>query len=207
MNYLAHLFLSDNTPHSMLGNLLGDFVKGNVKGKFPQEVVAGIRNHRRVDTFTDSNTVVSSSKKLISASRARFSGVIVDVAYDYILIQNWGLYSRIALDEFIGTVYKNLSNHGLKIPDRADTIIEKIIREDLLRSYRSMDGIDAAFKRIAKRIKIKNNLEHAVKELEVNHHRLNMHFLEFFPELMTYCKQADHFGAYRHDSHIPYKDS
>ena len=38
MNYLAHLYLSDNTPHAQLGNLLGDFVKGNDLLAFPEEV-------------------------------------------------------------------------------------------------------------------------------------------------------------------------
>jgi len=50
----------------MLGNFLGDFVKGTCQGNFPVDVVMGIQNHRKVDRFTDANDVVASSKKLIS---------------------------------------------------------------------------------------------------------------------------------------------
>ena len=42
MNYLAHMLCSDDTPASMLGNFLADFVKGGVEGRFPREVVEGI---------------------------------------------------------------------------------------------------------------------------------------------------------------------
>jgi hypothetical protein len=30
MNHLAHLFLADGTPGSIIGNLAGDFVKGSL---------------------------------------------------------------------------------------------------------------------------------------------------------------------------------
>ena len=49
MNYLAHMFLSDNTPGSMLGNFMGDFIKGSAEGEFPREIVEGIIHHRRID--------------------------------------------------------------------------------------------------------------------------------------------------------------
>jgi acyl carrier protein phosphodiesterase len=185
MNYLAHMFLSDNTPLSMLGNFLGDFVKGNVEGKFPQEVVDGIIRHRRIDHFTDSNAVVSSSKKLISGSRSRFSGIIVDVLYDHFLSKNWNLYSNACLDDFIGLVYTNLHNHGSAIPPAAEFCIEKMTREDWLNSYASIEGIDRTFRRISRRLRRKNNLYSAVEELEIHYDVLNTHFLQFFPGLIS----------------------
>ena len=46
MNYLAHLFLSDGTPESLIGNLLGDFAKGSIENIYPKEVIQGIYLHR-----------------------------------------------------------------------------------------------------------------------------------------------------------------
>jgi acyl carrier protein phosphodiesterase len=172
----------------MLGNLMGDFVKGNVEGKFPREVVEGIINHRKVDTFTDSNNIVSLSKKLISKSRYSVSGIIIDVVYDHFLSRNWDLYSNTGLYEFIGTVYKNLGNHTVRIPQNVELIIEKMIKEDWLSSYETMEGIDKTFKRISKRMRRENTLWNAVEELEVNYDSLNMHFLQFFPELITHLR-------------------
>ena len=53
MNYLGHLCLSDDSPECIVGNLLGDFVKGRPEGRFPPGVVRGIRLHRAIDGFTD----------------------------------------------------------------------------------------------------------------------------------------------------------
>lgn len=189
MNYLAHMFLSGNTPLSMLGNFLGDFVKGKVEGKFPREIVDGIIRHRRIDHFTDSHAIVASSRKLISQARCRFSGIIIDVLYDHFLSTNWSLYSKTGLDDFIESVYWNLRNHGRGIPRAAELCIEKMIKEDWLSSYGSIEGMDKTFKRISKRLRRENSLCSAVEELENHYQVLNGHFIQFFPLLM------DHLGV------------
>lgn len=171
----------------MLGNFLGDFVKGNVKEEFPQAIVDGIMNHRRIDHFTDSNTIVSFSKKLISRSRSRFSGIIVDIVYDHFLFRNWNRYAKTGPGEFIETIYKNLGNHEVNIPQTAEIVIEKMIKEDWLRSYGSMEGMDRTFKRISKRVRRENSLSTAVEELVEHYQDLNAHFNQFFPQLLNYC--------------------
>jgi acyl carrier protein phosphodiesterase len=186
MNYLAHMFLSDNTPLSMLGNFMGDFVKGTVEGKFPQAIADGIIRHRSVDHFADSHAIVSSSRKLISEARCRFSGIIIDVLYDHFLSRNWNRYSKTGLDDFIERVYKNLHDHRSGIPPAAELCIEKMIKEDWLGSYGSIEGIDKTFKRISERLRRENNLCSAVEELEIHYHILNTHFLRFFPLLINH---------------------
>ncbi len=188
MNYLAHLFLSHDSPNSMIGNLLGDFVKGNVQGKFPQEVVNGILNHRIIDAYTDSSEVVSASRRLISRSRCRYSGVIIDVVYDFFLSRNWGLYSSASLDEFIEKVYTNLTIHTVQIPQNAQHLIDEMISQDWLRSYGTTEGIDETFKRMSKRMRRENKLDTAVEELQLQYPRLNEHFLRFFPQLLSYLQ-------------------
>ncbi len=169
----------------MLGNLLGDFVKGKVQDRFPTEVTEGIMNHRMVDLITDSNAIVSSSKKLISKPRSRFSGVIIDVVYDHFLYRNWRLYSSTEVSEFIRMAYDNLSSHAVKIPQRAELVIGRLIREDWLNAYGTMEGMDQTFKRMSKRLRRENTLSSAVDELKVHYHALNSHFLEFFPQLIN----------------------
>lgn len=191
MNYLAHMFLSDNTPFSLLGNFIGDFVKGNAEGRFPEEIVEGVMNHRRIDHFTDSNTIVSCSKKLISRSRYRFSGIIIDILYDHFLSRNWYLYSKTGLSGFIEMIYKNLGNHEVNIPQTAEIVIEKMIKEDWLHSYGSIEGIDKTFKRISKRVRRENSLYSAVEELVAHYHDLNTHFLQFLPQLLKYLNRSE----------------
>src|SRR6266498_2302856 len=107
MNYLSHMLCSDDSPQSMLGNFIADFVKGDVEGRFPAAVVEGIRHHRRADSFTDSHEVFAASRRLVSSPRRRYAGVIIDVLYDHFLAISWDRYCSMELDEFVGRVYQN----------------------------------------------------------------------------------------------------
>ncbi len=185
MNYLAHMLCSNDTPNSMLGNLLADFVKGDVEGRFPHEVAEGIRNHRRVDSFTDSHEVFAASRRLVSGSRRRYAGIIIDVAYDHFLATNWDRYSSTTLDEFAARVYENLGRHRVAVPYPVPLVIEKMTREDWLRSYRSVDSIDQTFRRISRRLRHENPLGTAIEELEQNYEVLQEHFRSFFPQVMA----------------------
>src|SRR6476661_6124760 len=117
MNYLAHLFLSEGTPESLIGNLLGDFVKGTPVNLYPEEIRKGIDLHRKVDSYTDSHAIVRSSKSLVCADRRRFAGVLIDVFYDHFLAKNWLEYSEIPLRDFSRHVYKILQDNRDILPE------------------------------------------------------------------------------------------
>ncbi|HSA77318.1 MAG TPA: ACP phosphodiesterase [Nitrospirota bacterium] len=185
MNYLAHMLCSDDTPASMLGNFLADFVKGHVEGRFPCEVVEGIRRHREADCFTDSHEVFGASRRLVSAPRRRYAGVIIDVVYDHFLTTSWDRYSSRGLDEFVGLVYENLGQSRVAMPHPVPLVIERMAREDWLRSYGTADGIDQTFRRISRRLTRENPLATAVEELERNYDLLRDHFHSFFPQVLA----------------------
>ena len=191
MNYLAHMVCSSNSPESMLGNFIADFVKGNVEGRFPHAVVEGIRNHRKADHFTDSHDIFSASRRLISRSRRRFAGVIIDVMYDHFLTKSWDRYSSIGLDEFVGRVYENLGSHEISIPHPVPMVIETMVREDWLRCYGTVEGIDGTFRKISRRLRRENTLDTAVEELERNYERLQDHFHSFFPQLLAFSLTSE----------------
>lgn len=185
MNFLAHMLCSSDAPLSKLGNFLADFVKGDVEGRFPREVVAGIRHHRRADHFTDSHEVFGASRRLISGPRRRYAGVIVDVLYDHFLATGWDRYCSTGLDEFVGRVYENLARHAAVVPHPVPWIIGKMAAEDWLGSYRTAHGVDRTFRRISRRLRRENPLATAVEELERNGDLLRGHFHTFFPQALA----------------------
>jgi acyl carrier protein phosphodiesterase len=190
MNYLAHMLCSNDSPSSMLGNFLADFVKGDVEGRFPCEVVEGIRHHRKLDFFTDTHEDFCSSRRLISSPRRRYAGIIIDVLYDHFLATNWDRYCSTPLDEFVGHVYENLGRHRVEIPYPVPLVIEKMVREDWLQSYGTADGIDQTLKRISRRLRHENPMATAIEELEQNHDCLRYHFLSFFPQVLARFRPA-----------------
>jgi len=186
MNYLAHLFLSDGTPESLIGNLLGDFVKGSIENIYSLKIIEGIYLHRKIDSFTDSHPIFRSSKRLIALDRRRFSGIMIDVFYDHFLAKNWSNYSSIPLPDFTNYVYQVLQENQKILPEQLKNILPDMIAHDWLASYRETSTINRAINGISRRIKRKNNLFGGVEELLLNYQQLQSDFSIFFPELINY---------------------
>ncbi len=186
MNYLAHLFLSDGTPESLIGNLLGDFVKGSIENIYSTQIIKGIYLHRKIDCFTDSHPIFRSSKRLISLNRRKFSGMMIDVFYDHFLAKNWSEYSNIGLNDFTNSVYQVLQENKNLLPERLKSILPDMIANDWLASYRETSTINRAINGLSHKIKRENNLLGGVEELFLNYQQLQVDFSKFFPELIDY---------------------
>jgi acyl carrier protein phosphodiesterase len=79
LNFLAHLYLAELTDESLIGNFLGDFVKGtpeSLRERFPEAVIRGIRKHRAIDVFTDSHRTFRKAKALLEPGRRRLPGCL-----------------------------------------------------------------------------------------------------------------------------------
>ncbi|MEG4076371.1 ACP phosphodiesterase [Microcoleus sp. Pol14C2] len=187
MNYLAHLFLSQGTPESLIGNLLGDFVKGSAVNLYSEEIRKGIDLHRKVDSYTDSHPIVRSSKSLVSSHRRRFAGVLIDVFYDHFLAKNWLEYSEIPLRDFSQDVYKILQDNRDILPDSLQRVLPTIIARDLLSSYQEIAEIGITLTRMSARLKRTNNLASGIEDLTANYQRLESDFRDFFPDLIKYA--------------------
>jgi acyl carrier protein phosphodiesterase len=188
MNYLAHLFLSDLTPKSLVGNLLGDFMKGISETQYCEEIRQGILLHRKVDAYTDAHPIVRSSKQLISQSRQRFSGILIDIFYDHFLAKHWLDYSKISLYSFSQLVYRALQENQAILPDRLVRSLPDLIANNWLLSYGEISGIDRALQKLSIRVKYPNTLADSIEELEANYQQIELTFRAFFPDLIDYTQ-------------------
>ncbi len=188
MNYLAHLYLAEDSPESIVGNLLGDFLKGQGTEGYCDEIKKGIRLHQKVDMYTDAHPIVRESKKLINPVNRRYAGILIDVFYDHFLAKNWLSYSSVSLHRFTVKVYEILQSHQAILPDSLRRGLPHIIKIDLLRSYAEISGISFALQRLSLRLKRENNLGRAVEELTANYEYFELNFGVFFPELIDYVK-------------------
>ena len=192
MNYLAHLYLAEDSEKSILGNILGDFVKGPIGNDYDPAIVKGIWTHRKVDVFTDSHEIFRESKRLISPSRRRFAGIIVDLVFDHFLAKNWASYSELDLDRFIRETYELLNRNMEILPEKFRLFLPRMINEDWLGSYRMIDGTGKAIDRISERLRRRfnrgNSLLGAIDEVESNYNELEDNFNAFFPELVSFVE-------------------
>ena len=189
MNYLAHLYLAERSTDSLIGNLLGDFVKGRLRGQYDADIMQGIALHRKIDTFTDAHAITRRSRNLISPGRRRFAGIIVDLGYDHFLARHWHRYTDVELSSFVGEVYRTLEHHSSILPDNLQRLLPLMMSEDWLGSYADLSGVAKALARISLRFKRTNNLIGSVAEIERHYECLENHFVEFFPQAIRFAKQ------------------
>lgn len=194
MNFLAHLYLSDDTPAAMVGNLLADFIKGPEVAALPTDIQAGVRHHRAVDAFTDRHPLVQRSITRISKRWGWFSGIIIDVYYDHVLAAEWGRYSRVPLRDFADHAHAAVLSLADVVPEEARVYAFRLIESDRLVSYAGLRGVeDALFRlshRIAERIPTRAvPLHEAIPDLSAARAELAEDFHGFFPELIAFARR------------------
>ncbi|NNF33569.1 MAG: DUF479 domain-containing protein [Saprospiraceae bacterium] len=188
MNFLAHMHLSC-TEHGLLcGNFLGDFIKNKDLHLLTPEIKTGVNLHRRIDSFTDTHPSVRKCTKILHPSQGKYSPVIVDVYFDYVLYKNWANYSDVPFEEFESEVYSTLMEHVQTFPERLQKMTHDMVSGHFLRSYTSMEGLEYTFSRMKKRFKFKSNIDKAVEDLQDHYTEIEICFKEFYPEMMEVVK-------------------
>jgi acyl carrier protein phosphodiesterase len=198
MNYLAHLYLSEDSEESIFGSIVADFVKGPLVDQYPRGILTAINTHRKVDAFTDAHEMVLNSRKLFSSKRRRFAGIIIDVVFDHFLAKNWSAYSKMELDTFISKSYSILKTYRKLLPGDLKFAVPKMIEEDWLGSYRYLDAIGVTLDRISKRMERRfnrgNNMHGAIEEVKSSYDELEANFESFFPQLISYVESLSKNG-------------
>ena len=189
MNYLAHLYLANltsNDPLALIGNLMGDFVKGPLRDQYPEEVLAGIRLHRKIDSYTDNHEQVRRSRALFEPPLRRFAGIVVDIGFDHFLSRYWHRFANDGLDEFAAYCYTILQEHHEMLPERLQLMLPRMIEYDLLSSYGSMQRLERVFGGVSGRVRNGEPIAGGAQFIATNYSSLETHFLEFFPDLMGF---------------------
>lgn len=188
MNFLAHLYLSGDNVKFMVGNFIGDFVKGrNALEKFEQEIALGIELHRAIDAFTDSHAVVTQSKKRLRPKYRHYSGVIVDVFYDHFLARNWNVYHNELLPDFAEKAYKLIKSYDAILPDSVRQMLPYMINGNWLVNYSTIEGIRQALTGMSGRTAYDSKMDEAAADLVVYYTEFKNEFDNFFPLLADYC--------------------
>jgi acyl carrier protein phosphodiesterase len=190
MNFLAHVYLSGNNPDVMLGNFIGDFVRGrDLAPVYGEGIAKGILLHRAIDDFTDHHVVVRKSKDRLRPTYRHYSGVIVDIFYDHFLAAGWEQFSREPLEQFAARVYQLvLDNHAI-VPDRVNQLLPHMMRGNWLVGYAHLDNIQRVLTGMSRRSSFNSKMELATEDLRQHYTAFKSEFAVFFPTLQAFCKE------------------
>jgi acyl carrier protein phosphodiesterase len=188
MNYLFHMLLSGDDDQLLVGNFMGDFVKGPLAGRFSPRVRHGVFLHRRIDSYADSHPVYRTSRLRLAQEYGRYRGVMLDIFYDHILANEWDSWCDEPLDGYLSRTRKIIERHMHEIPAEMHRLIA-VIFDELLPSYGSMEGIGAALSRLSRRLARANPLHGSEKELLRCHDELRDDFRIVTPDLFHYAAE------------------
>lgn len=195
MNFLAHLFLSGNHEEIMVGNFIGDFVRGkDIFDRYPFHIALGIELHREIDEFTDRHPVVMESKIRLRPKYRHYAPVIVDMFYDHFLAANWSTYHTLPLAQYARQSYSVLQKYNPQLPDRVKYLIPYMIEGNWLLNYAQPEGIHRALSGMARRTPYDSRMDEAVNDLQKFKTEFEREFSRFFPELKT---MSENFIRYR----------
>ena len=188
MNFLAHIYLSNENDHLKIGNFIADSVKGKQYLDYPMEIQKGIILHRAIDSFTDTHPIVSKSVERLFDRYGHYSRVIVDILYDHFLAANWKDYSDIPLKTYTENFYKLLQNNFEVLPKPVQNFLPYMIADNWLYNYRKIEGIEKILFQMNRRIKYRTKMHLAIEELKKFYDEFEDEFRRFFRELRAFVK-------------------
>ena len=165
MNFLAHLWLAGNDEGLRLGAMLGDFIRGGVDGlDLPEPVREGILLHRFTDQYVDRMPMVARMRKTFPTPFRRYSGIVLDLAFDHELARRWPEFCSQPLEEFDREVRGLLNRNETLLPDDLKHFMDYADLRGLFAAYRHEAEILHSLSGIGIRLSRPNPL-HRVEEI------------------------------------------
>ena len=180
LNYLAHIYLSGSNEEILVGNFIGDYVKGFELGKYAENVRKGIVLHRHIDSFTDTNLIVRQSKARITEKYHKYSGIIIDIFYDHFLISAWPLFSKQAIQQFVARVHDILNRYHDSLPDGVKLFLPAFIKYNWIQRYSTIEGLEDILHRMSARTTLPDETEFAIKVLREDYKKFETEFAKVY---------------------------
>jgi acyl carrier protein phosphodiesterase len=193
MNFLAHILLSGSKEGVVMGNYVGDFIKGRLTDErtanWNPDYVTGLKLHRFIDFFTDHHEVVREATHRVALSQGKLAGIVMDIYFDYFLAKHFDRFSTEPLPVYTRNAYALIDRNKSLIPEHMVQMVAAMIRQDWLMSYATLDGVDLTFSRLSRRATYLLPLRNAMLELKENEDFYSDKFFTFFPELQRESAQ------------------
>ncbi len=188
MNFLAHIYLSGESDEIVLGNFIGDFVKGNKYQNFPDQVAYGIQMHRSIDVFTDQHADVREFIQFLKPGYGRYAGIVADVFMDHFLASNWPEYSVYTLRQFSKHAHAVFLSNFLLLPFKVKQFLPFLIQHKRLESYAHRESMFHVLEIMSHHTSLPAKSVWAVEVLIREYDQMELLFRSFFAEITSYVE-------------------
>jgi len=188
MNFLAHTYLSGNNEEILIGNFIGDYIKGKGYIKYPENIKKGILMHRDIDSFTDYHPITRRSRLRVINKYHKYSGIIIDIFYDHFLASQFHQYSNIPLENYVSYTYLVLKRYYRMLPISIKYWFPTFLENNWMMAYTTVDGIERVLDRMSANTSLPNHSAYAVEVLRKEYDAFAKDFEEFFPLIISFLE-------------------
>ncbi len=185
MNYLAHAYLSSHNDALLIGNFIADHVRGNNLEFYPEKIQDGIRMHRAIDSYTDAHPEFKKCKRLFYNGFEKYSGILVDIYFDYFLASEFQNHSILSLPEFTNKTYAVYVKHRNLLPENSNRFLNYVIQNNIYNAYASKEGIEKVLYHLSQRINHGTFLNESIDLLNQHQQEMHENFNLFFADLKS----------------------
>lgn len=183
MNFLCHFHLAGDDPGLIIGGLLGDHIKGPLRGEWPETWEQGIKLHRKIDALTDNHPSAHEFILSLPASYRRFAPIMLDVCFDHCIANHWQRYHSEPLPEFAQKVYQLFEPTLGDLPKNAAHHMERLTQFDVLTGSTEWSLIERMLTAIDTRFKKDTPLAHCQPTLKARLPDIERLFHQIYPEI------------------------
>lgn len=184
MNYLAHLYFAGEDEGRIVGNFLGDFVKGTLSQlDYSHTVINGIQMHRRLDKLADDKIIHLLDSTDMQFRHRRYAGIAFDLSCDHFLACYWEDFHAQEKKHFSESRMAILKNHQHLFNDKASLVLDRMERYRWLENYQDLAFIEQVFVSIHKRFPKNNTIDKAFMDLHNNYQSMEYFCLDFLQAL------------------------
>lgn len=191
MNYLGHAFLSFGHAEVLVGNMIGDHIKGRLAlEKYPEGIKNGILLHRAIDEMADRHPAVIRAKLLFRSDYGLYSGAIIDTLFDHFLANDPKYFSdEAALASFTSEVYKSIDKHMDHLPQVFAGYFPHMKEHNWLFNYRNLKGMERSLGGLARRAKYIPPIDKAYATFVASYYQLNQCYFDFVGDMVEFSKR------------------
>ena len=188
MNFLAHCLLARPGAGLVAGGVLGDFVKGPIPSHLPADLKAGIRLHRRIDSYSNRLPELRAGFAHFDPALRRVAPVLLDIVADHCLALAWRRFAEDELEAFTPEVYGALASYHAWAPEPGREFVNHMTRTDLLARYVEPLVIRRAMANVLARLRF-THLDHKLDDVLAQRlPALREDFLVYFPLLQQFAR-------------------
>lgn len=193
MNYLGHIYFSNDNHELMYANLYGDFIKGSRFSHHADVIQEGIKLHRNIDFYLDQHVTVKHLLHTLYADLPKVSGIAVDLYFDHLLAKNWSRYHADSYTDFLESFYTYQPLYWCEYSDSFKQFIEAMRLHHWLNHYSGIEGLTKMCLGVSKQLSFENKLTQATHVFLDNEIVITSCFHTFMVDAMKYFKKSEPF--------------